>query len=386
MTAKTLMVWSEALLNYNFGPTHPMAPLRLGLTRDLIDSLGLLPKVELADAPVASRSELELVHSPEFIRRVEHEETAPQFGLGTEDDPVFDGMHEAAARVAGGTLLAARAVWEGATNRAVNFSGGMHHAMPAKAAGFCVYNDSAIAIRWLLDHGATRVAYLDIDAHHGDGVERAFWDDPRVLTISVHQSGMSLFPGTGFAQDTGGRGARGTAVNVALPPRTTDEGWLRALGSVAEPLLRAFGAQVLVSQHGCDSHYRDPLTELEVSVDAQRIGAELIRAWATDYAQGRWIAVGGGGYDIASTVPRVWANLVAIAADQDVDPATPLPPEWREPLIAKGFEVATTMSDERSPSGGDFAQGYNPADPIDQAIMATRRAVFPEHGLDPLLD
>src|SRR5699024_5975445 len=145
-----------------------------------------------------------------------------------------------AARIAGGTLTAARSEWEGATARAVNFAGGMHHAMPGKAAGFCVYNDSAIAIQWLLDHGAKKVAYVDIDAHHGDGVERTFWNDPRVLTISLHQTGMSLFPGTGFAQDIGGPRARGTAVNIALPARTRDEGWLRALASVAEPLVGKF--------------------------------------------------------------------------------------------------------------------------------------------------
>ncbi len=386
MPAKLLMVWSDALLQYNFGPTHPMAPLRLGLTRGLIDELDLLGKIEVADAPVAQRQELELVHDPEFISRVQAERVDVEYGLGTEDDPVFTGMHEAASRIAGGTLLAARSVWEGSTSRAVNFAGGMHHAMPGKAAGFCVYNDSAIAIQWLLDHGAKRVAYLDIDAHHGDGVERAFWNDPRVLTISIHQSGMTLFPGTGFAQDAGGRSARGTAVNIALPPATRDEGWLRALVSVAQPLLRKFGAEVLVSQHGCDSHYRDPLTQLEISVDAQRIAAELIRAWAAEYAQNRWVAVGGGGYDIASTVPRVWANLVAIASEQDVDPHTPLPKQWREGLVEAGFEVATAMTDERSPRVGYFADGYNPADSIDQAIMATRRVVFPEHGLDPLLD
>lgn len=386
MPAKTLMVWSEELLQYNFGPTHPMAPARLGLTRGLIEGLDLLDGLELAEAPVADRSELELVHDPEFITRVEQERADEEYGLGTEDDPVFEGMHEAAARIAGGTLRATRAVWEGAVPRAVNFAGGMHHAMPGKAAGFCVYNDSAVAIQWLLDHGAQRVAYLDIDAHHGDGVERAFWNDPRVLTVSIHQTGMSLFPGTGFAQDIGGPQARGTAVNIALPRRTSDDDWIRALVSVADPILREFRPEVLISQHGCDSHFRDPLTELEVSVDAQRLAAEIIRAWAEDYAQGTWVAVGGGGYDIASTVPRVWANLVAITSDQDVDPTRSLPESWRGDLLEAGFEVADTMTDGRTPAPSYFAEGYDPASLIDQVIMATRRAVFPEHGLDPMFD
>jgi len=151
MPAKTLMVWSEELLEYNFGPTHPMAPVRLGFTRGLIDELGLLDRVETAPAPLASRGELELVHDPEFIHRVEAEKRDEKYGLGTEDDPIFSGMHEAAARIVGGTLVATHSVWDGSVDRAVNFAGGMHHAMPGRAAGFCVYNDAAIAIQWLLD-------------------------------------------------------------------------------------------------------------------------------------------------------------------------------------------------------------------------------------------
>lgn len=384
MPEQTILVWSEELLNYHFGVTHPMAPTRLGLTRELVREFGLCERVRVVDPPVATRAELETVHDPDYIDAVRAERASTRYGLGTADDPVFAGMHEAAARIAGGTLLAAREVWEGRARHAVNFAGGMHHAMPGRAAGFCLYNDAAVAIRWLLDHGAERVAYVDIDAHHGDGVERVFWDDERVLTISVHQSGMSLFPGTGFPQDCGGPHARGRAVNVALPPDTGDEPWLRAIEAVVEPLLARFGADVLVSQHGCDSHPRDPLTELRVSVDAQRIATEHARAWARDHAHDRWIALGGGGYDIASTVPRVWANLVAIASGQPLDPDGELPASWRAHVHSLGAEVPATMSDGRRPRLRPFDDGYDPADPVDQAILATRRVVFPEHGLTPL--
>ena len=186
-------------------------------------------------------------------------------GLGTEDDPVFRGMHEAAAMVTGATLAAARAVWTSAAQHGASIAGGLHHAMAGNASGFCVYNDPAIAIAWLLGQGAERIAYVDVDAHHGDGVERAFWNDPRVLTIGLHEHPETLFPGTGYASDTGGPDAEGSAVNVALPALTGDAGWLRAFHAVVPPLLRQFRPQILVSQHGCDSHRDDPLTNLELT-------------------------------------------------------------------------------------------------------------------------
>ena len=210
-------------------------------------------------------------------------------GLGTEDVPVFPGMHEAAAMVTGATLAAARAVWRSAAEHGVSIAGGLHHAMAANASGFCVYNDPAVAIAWLLGQGAERIAYVDVDAHHGDGVERAFWNDPRVLTIGLHEHPDTLFPGTGYPSDTGGPGAEGSAVNVALPALTGDAGWLRAFHAVVPPLLRQFRPQLLVSQHGCDSHRDDPLTNLELSIDAQRDAHAAIHRLAHEYAGGRWL-------------------------------------------------------------------------------------------------
>ena len=201
-------------------------------------------------------------------------------GLGTPDDPVFAGMHEASALVAGATLAAARAVWTSQADHAVNVAGGLHHAMRASASGFCVYNDPAIAISWLLAQGAGRVAYVDLDVHHGDGVQAAFYGDPRVLTISMHEHPATLFPGTGLPGETGRGDARGTAVNVALAAGTGDAGWLRALDAVVPPLIRAFRPDVLVSQHGCDSHRLDPLAHLELSIDAQRRAQTILHELA----------------------------------------------------------------------------------------------------------
>ena len=244
----------------------------------------------------------------------------PEHGLGTSDDPVFPDMHEASARVVQGSVDSALAVWEGRALHAVNVTGGLHHAMPASASGFCVYNDAAVAIRALLDAGAQRVAYVDIDAHHGDGVQAVFWDDPRVLTVSVHETGQALFPGTGHARETGGPGAEGTAVNVALPSGTGDAGWLRALDAVVPAVVRAFDPDVLVTQHGCDTHLLDPLTHLRVSIDGQVRAAHLLHDLAHEVADGRWVALGGGGYAVVDVVPRSWTHLLGIATHHPVDP------------------------------------------------------------------
>lgn len=382
-----VLPWSPALAAYDFGPGHPMAPLRLLLTADLLDHLGLLdPSVtRVVEPEPADDAVLATVHHPEYIAAVRaagHGVPDPERGLGTPDTPIFPGMHDAAALVVGATQAGARAVWGGPPRHAVSIAGGLHHAMADHASGFCVYNDVAVAIRWLLDAGARRVAYVDVDAHHGDGVERIFWDEPRVLTISVHQSGATLFPGTGFAGDIGGPAARGSAVNVALPAGTGDAGWLRALDAVVAPLVAEHAPDVLVSQHGCDGHARDPLTDLGLSIDGQRAIAVVLADLAARHAGGRWLATGGGGYAVADVVPRAWAHLVAIAAGRPIEPSTAVPESWRRRVLDTGLRAPHSMSDGVEPSFRRWAAGYDPDDPVDRAILATRSAVFSWHGLD----
>jgi acetoin utilization protein AcuC len=264
-------------------------------------------------------------------------------------------------------------------------AGGLHHAMRARASGFCVYNDAAIAVARLLELGAERVAYVDVDVHHGDGVQAAFYDDPRVLTISLHESPASLFPGTGLPAETGGPHAAGMSVNVALPAFTGDSEWLRAFDAVVPPLLKAFDPQILVTQLGCDSHALDPLAHLELSVDAQRAAAAALHGLAHEYAGGRWLLLGGGGYALVEVVPRTWAADLAEAAHRPLDPATPTPAPWRAYVRERtGSAAPESMDDGRAPDFRRWVDGFDPADPVDRAIMATRRAVFPEHGLDPL--
>jgi acetoin utilization protein AcuC len=380
------VAWDERLTGYDFGPGHPLAPVRVELTLALATAFGVLAADGVAvKAPApATETELELIHDPGYIAAVRAGVPNPVFGLGTPDNPVFPGMHDASALVAGATLAAAQAVFDGQTQHGISVAGGLHHAMRRNASGFCIYNDPAIAITWLLGQGVGKIAYVDVDVHHGDGVEAAFYDDPRVLTISLHEHPMTLFPGTGLPADNGGPGAEGMAVNVALPAGTGDAAWLRAFDAVVPPLLRAFEPQILVTQHGCDSHRLDPLAHLELSVDAQRTSAQWLHGLAHEVTGGRWVCTGGGGYALVQVVPRTWTHLLAEASGRPLDPAAATPTAWREFARERTDESAPeSMTDGAPATFTPFSAGYDPGDWVDRSIMATRSAVFPQHGLLP---
>jgi acetoin utilization protein AcuC len=281
----------------------------------------------------------------------------------------------------------------------VNVAGGLHHAMPARASGFCVYNDPAIAITRLLDLGAERIAYIDVDVHHGDGVQEIFWNDPRVLTVSLHETPLALFPGTGFPSETGGPQAQGTAVNVALPPGTDDAGWLRAFHAVVPAVVRAFRPQLLFTQCGADTHHLDPLADLNLTVDGQRASHLALRALADECCDGRWVATGGGGYALVEAVPRTWTHLLATATGEPLDPRTQTPLAWRElakarlteardgrrprlRLLPEGPGIPNRLTDDVDPTWRPWQPG-DEGDAVDRAILATRREVFPLLGLDP---
>ncbi|MEU3098961.1 acetoin utilization protein AcuC [Streptomyces sp. NPDC006967] len=390
MSGRTQLMWDEAVTGYDFGRDHPMDPVRLALTRSLVGALGLDREVRVVAAKAAGVSTLRLVHREDYIEAVRAASADPAaadraYGLGTVDDPAFAGMHEVSALIAGQSVGAAEAVWRGEALHAVNFAGGLHHAMPGAASGFCVYNDASLAIARLLELGAERVAYIDVDVHHGDGVQAAFWEDPRVLTVSLHEHPRTLFPQTGWPEETGAAGAEGSAVNVALPAGTADAGWLRAFHSVVPELIADFRPQVLVTQHGADTHFEDPLAHLAVSLDAQRAVQVACHELAHEHADGRWVALGGGGYAVVEVVPRSWTHLVGIAAERPVDPATMIPEGWRQEVYARTRQPAPRrMSDGRRPvSWAAWDEGYDPADRLDQAILATRRAAFPLRGLLP---
>ena len=373
------LVFSEKLTRYDFGSDHPMAPGRVRHTISLARWLGVLDRLRVAPPPEVDPALVTSVHTVEYVDAVRAGVADHRYGLGTTDNPVFPMMHEISSEVVAASVEAARLVHSGEAVRACNISGGLHHAMPARTSGFCVYNDVAVAIRWLLDRGE-RVAYVDVDVHHGDGVQAIFEDDPRVLTVSLHETPASLFPGTGFPTETGGPQAPGSAVNLALPPGTTDAGWLRAFHAVVPQVVSAHAPTVLVTQHGCDSHRHDPLADLDLSVDGQRASYLALDQIARDVCGGRWVSTGGGGYAVTSVVPRAWTHLLAIVAGCPLDPTTPTPQAWRDEV---GEWAPPTMGDGVQVRWESFDDGYNPESPLDQAIVATRRAVFPELGLDP---
>lgn len=381
------VVWDESLLAYDLGGQHPLHPVRLDLTMKLARLLGVLDDVELIPPDPASDEDLTRVHNADYLHAVR---SAPMagwdvgHGLGTADNPIFDWMHESAALVAGGSLAAAERIVSGRANRAVNIAGGLHHAMAGNAAGFCIYNDCSVAIAWMLANGVDRVAYIDIDVHHGDGVQAAFYDDPRVLTISLHQHPMTLWPGTGYPTETGGEQALGSSANVALPPGTEDAGWRRAFDAVVPSLLDSFAPQVLVTQCGADPHREDPLADLALSVDGQRAIHRDLRDLAQRYAGGNWLVLGGGGYSLYRVVPRSWTHMLATVLDQDLDPLASIPADWTAyaTRIAGNEPLPTSMTDGYDPTFVPWGGVTDSA--VDTAIRDTRRALFPLHGLDPL--
>src|SRR6266536_822280 len=315
MSGIVRLVWGEAFMAYRLSEDHPLQPLRVKLTVDLIRELGLDARAELAAPRLATDGEIALCHSPEYVALVRRlsaggqlDRAAVEAGFGSPDNPVAPGMHDACAAVVGGSLVAAEAVHNGEALHAFNPAGGLHHARPDRASGFCVYNDVAVAAEWLRRQGH-RVAVVDVDVHHGDGTEAFFYTSPEVLTISLHESGRYVFPGTGFPEDTGAGAGRGYAANLPLLPYTWDEPWLAAFDAVVPPLLRDFRPTVLVTQDGCDSHLLDPLADLRNSTRIWPHVGRRFHDLAHELCAGRWVALGGGGYAICEVVPRAWTLL-----------------------------------------------------------------------------
>jgi acetoin utilization protein AcuC len=384
MGCTAAVVWDEAYLRYDFGD-HPLNPVRLDLTIRLARELGLLDAVRVVPPVPADESQLLTIHDADYLRAVRRASDDPTFegyGLGTTDDPVFPGMYDASALVAGGSALAAELVSDGNMQHAVNIAGGLHHAMRDHASGFCIFNDVVLGTRTLLASGVARIAYVDVDVHHGDGVQAAFYDDPRVLTISLHQDPRTLFPGTGLPSEIGVGAAEGTSINVALPPGTDDSGWLRAFRAVVPGAVRAFRPDVLVTQCGCDTHHDDPLANLELTVDGQRAAIAELHMLAHDVAGGRWLAFGGGGYGLVRCVPRTWTHLIAETSGQRVSLDTPIPAGWAAHVRELGGRPPERMGERDTPPdvvpwmpGGESW--------LDRTILASRRAAFPLLGLDP---
>ena len=343
MSHPVALIYSDAYQDYRFSPDHPFNPIRLRWTYEMIEELGLLGPGELRGPQPATDQDLLRVHQPSYVREVRRVsaggnigEPSLLYGLGTEDDPGFTGMHEAAALAVGGSLGAARSIASGELVHAFNIGGGLHHAFAAQAAGFCIYNDIALAILALRDAGL-RVAYVDIDVHHGDGVQEIFYRDPDVLTVSFHENGRYLFPGTGGVEELGAGPGIGTSLNVPLEPFTDDASWLELFEAIVPPALSHFQPDVLVTLHGCDAHVLDPLADLRLSTRVYWLTAARLHALAHDLAGGRWLALGGGGYELLRVVPRAWSLVWAEMR------GTPLP---EDALVPAAFNRRHQPPDE----------------------------------------
>ncbi|MBI3923373.1 MAG: acetoin utilization protein AcuC [Armatimonadetes bacterium] len=320
-----LFVYSDRFPQYSMGESHPMKLIRLALTRDLIDAYGLLdrPGVLQAEALPAKETALRRIHDEDYLEALQtlnggmHSPGAYRYGLGSQDCPIIPGVWQLSLLSAGASIQCAEAVHQGAVEVGFNIAGGLHHAQEHKASGFCYLNDPAAAIQWLVDQGH-RVAYVDIDAHHGDGVQWLFYETDRVLTISLHESGRYLFPGTGFETETGRGVGEGYSVNVPLLPCTDDEVFCWAFEKIVPTFVQAFKPDFIVSQLGCDTFHTDPLTHLDLTTNGFCRMVQRIK----ELAGGRWIALGGGGYRVGN-VPRAWTLAWALMAGAEVSDELP---------------------------------------------------------------
>jgi acetoin utilization protein AcuC len=336
VAGRSAFIYSPEYLAYKLSDSHPLNPIRLALTESLIESSGLLasPDVFRAEPRPATDDEIMLAHDREYVEHVRELSQASRptypaidFGLGSSDNPIFEGMHEASALVTGGSLVAADLVMSGQATHAFNPGGGLHHANRRLASGFCIYNDCAVAIAWLRMQGA-RVLYTDTDAHHGDGVQAIFYEDPGVLTISFHETGRYLFPGTGFPSERGSGAGLGYAVNVPLEPYTDHASFVECYDLVVPPLARAFKPDVIVAQNGCDGHAIDPLTHLHYLTRTFEHVAIRSHELAHELCDGKLVALGGGGYALWTVVPRAWTSVWAAISGQTLPDR--VPDAWRE--------------------------------------------------------
>jgi len=373
----TAFIYSEGYQRFDYGPGHPLRNRRLALTHVLCQAYGLLnlPTTRLVETRPATEAELLAFHRADYLdvlRAADRGRLVPQlwqYGLGTADNPVFPGVFDWSRLSTGGSVQAMELVDSGQVERAFNVAGGLHHAAAARASGFCYINDAAVIIQLLVRRGR-RVAYVDLDAHHGDGVQFGFYDTDRVLTISLHESGESLFPGTGFVEEIGQGAGVGYSVNIPLLAGSDDGIFVWAMDQAVLPLLAAFRPDVVVTQLGADTHRTDPLANLALTTDGF---AQAVRRLAPLCR--RWIALGGGGYNLEN-VPRSWTLAWAIMNEREIPDE--LPAAFREEFRRCGCSASTL---------GDAAGAADPAsrEPawryVREQVRRLQQLVFPHHGL-----
>ena len=371
---KTAFIYSDKFAGFNYGPSHPLKTYRLKLTYDLIRAYGLLsiPGARYIEAEMADDEDLLLFHEKDYIDILKASNRgvampgSHYFGLGPGDNPVFEGLFDWSRLVAGASLKAARLVESGEADIAFNISGGLHHAAASRASGFCYINDPVIAIQWLINQGR-RVAYIDIDAHHGDGVQEAFYDTDKVLTISIHETGRQLFPGSGFVDEMGEGTGEGYSVNVPMPAYADDELFLYAFSEIVPPLIDRYKPDIVVSQLGVDSFVTDPLAHLNYTTNGFSAVMMKIKELAP-----RWVALGGGGYNMAN-VARAWTLAWAIMTDTHIPDE--LPDEFLSLCSREGFESGRLRDKAYSVTG---AAKEKMREEVETAVNFLKEKVIPK--------
>ncbi|UBH12547.1 acetoin utilization protein AcuC [Macrococcus armenti] len=312
----TKFVYSEQLLQYRFRDDHPFNQMRLLLTKTLLEQLKLLNREDIISPRVATDEELMLIHQAEYIEAVKRagngelsDEECDKFGLNSNDTPNFQNMHEMSAALVGATLTACDIVMNGIDHTACNFGGGLHHGFKGRASGFCIYNDSAVAIEYMKQKYHQRVLYIDTDAHHGDGVQFSFYNDNEVMTYSIHETGRYLFPGTGAITEKGEGDGYLYSMNIPIDAYTEDDSFLACFEKSLRVACEFFKPDIILSQNGADAHYLDPLTHLSCTHKTYQHIPQIVHRLAQEHTNGKWIAVGGGGYNVFQVAPLAWAQV-----------------------------------------------------------------------------
>lgn len=375
---KSALVYSNELSRHVLSPNHPMKPIRLSYMHELMSASGLLDFDGLIEAQPreATRSEIARYHGDEYIDVVKAVSSGSivfnmhDFGIGPGDNPARGGLYESSALTAGSSIVATEIAVSGEAQAAFAPAGGVHHhAMANRASGFGVFNDAVIAIKGLIEQGM-RVAYIDIDCHHGDGVQAAFYDTDQVLNVSIHESGQWLFPGSGFVSETGEGDGEGYSVNIPLFPYTQDALWMRAFDELIPPLVRAYKPDVLFTQLGIDTHFRDPLTHLQLTTQGFTEAVRKLHDLANEI--GPWIAVGGGGYDMGA-VTRSWTMAMAEMSGFDLPP--------RVPTSYTTVRGLTTFIDEPGPAPLPEDIASEAEEYAEKTIMEVKKTFFGKFGL-----
>jgi acetoin utilization protein AcuC len=335
MNNESIFIHSSNIEDYKFNDQHPFNQVRVTLTKELLESTQQLKPNQMIKPRIATDEELALFHDSEYIQAIKDasigvlsEEKGASYGIGTEDTPIFPNMHEASARIVGGTLTAVDLIMAGNAQHVLHLGGGLHHGFKGKASGFCVYNDIAVAIKYLQKNYKLKVLYVDTDAHHGDGVQWAFYDDPTVCTLSIHETGRYLFPGTGNVYERGYGQGYGYAFNIPLDAFTEDDSFLHAYETALHEIAAFFKPDMIITQNGADAHHLDPLTHLSCTMKIYESIPKLAHKIAHQYCGGKWIAVGGGGYDVWRVVPRAWAMVWLEMIEQSRTYDKAIPKSW----------------------------------------------------------